>query len=393
MVQSMPDASPPSGTSRTRPGSSRRSCSRRARPATRRSIRAYAYLFNSYYKAVGAAASRAPRAACCRGRPSTRCTPTARTSTRAMAELLATSGAGVAALRRARAAPRAAASGAHAHRRQARVLRATRCGPRLSRDAPLTSPAARARRSTLASRSTRRRRARSATTATASPSTTSARATARSCRPFRSRRASSPAASTLAFIADGGYTRPELWLSDGWATRAARGLARRRSTGSDDGEAAGRASRSRAARRSIADEPVVPRELLRGRRVRALGRRAPADRGRVGARRARTRPSTATSSSRRRSHPRAAQRCGLRSCSATSGSGRRAPTRPIRGYRPARRRARRIQRQVHVQPDGAARRLVRRRRRATCARPTATSSRRTRAGNSRAFVSPRTHED
>src|SRR3546814_6186945 len=42
-------------------------------------------------------------------------------------------------------------------------------------------------------------------------------------RPFRL--ASRPASNAewLAFIADGGYRRPELWLSDGWATVEAEG--------------------------------------------------------------------------------------------------------------------------------------------------------------------------
>ena len=41
----------------------------------------------------------------------------------------------------------------------------------------------------------------------------------------------------LAFIADGGYRRPELWLSDGWATACSSRAGRRRSTGAcEDGE-------------------------------------------------------------------------------------------------------------------------------------------------------------
>ena len=56
----------------------------------------------------------------------------------------------------------------------------------------------------------------------------------------------------------------------------------------------------------VADRPAhagVPRELLRGRRLRALGGRAPADRGRVGSRRARRSASTATSSESGALHP------------------------------------------------------------------------------------------
>ena len=54
---------------------------------------------------------------------------------------------------------------------------------------------------------------------------------------------------------------------------------------------------------------------------------------------------------------------------------------------PAGGRARRVQRQVHVRPDGAARRLVLHARARTSARPTATSSRPPRAGRSRASAS------
>ena len=128
-------------------------------------------------------------------------------------------------------------------------------------------------------------------------------------------------------------------------------------------EAAVHARRRAAARRRRAGRA---RQLLRGRRVRALGGRAPADRGGVGGR------GGGGARARRRQPRRHASRCTRapagggrrrrrppRSSSATSGSGRRAPTRRTRAIRAARRRARRVQRQVHVQPDGAARRLVR----------------------------------
>src|SRR5690606_27552205 len=106
----------------------------------------------------------------------------------------------------------------------------------------------------------------------------------------------------------------------------------------------------------------VSRELLRGRRVRALGRRAPADRGRVGdgggraargrllrrGRRARARAARA----RRGPHGAGApvrRRVGVD----------REPLRRVSGLSPGGGRARRVHRQGHGEPDGVARRLVR----------------------------------
>ena len=63
------------------------------------------------------------------------------------------------------------------------------------------------------------------------------------------------------------------------------------------------------------------------------------------------------------------------------------------GLPAARRRARRVQRQVHGQPAGAARRLLRHARRATRAPPIATSSTPTSAGSSWACASPRRSSD
>ena len=81
-----------------------------------------------------------------------------------------------------------------------------------------------------------------------------------------------------------------------------------------------------------------PRQLLRGRRLRALGRQASADRVRVGGRRAPTWP-LARQFARPPARSAAAARIaadGRRGrCSATSGNGPRAPTCPIRAIAPA----------------------------------------------------------
>ena len=79
-----------------------------------------------------------------------------------------------------------------------------------------------------------------------------------------------------------------------------------------------------------------PRQLLRGRRLRRLGRRAPAHRGGVGARRRRACRSPATSPARAGSPPRrAAGRRACARCSATSGNGPRSAYAPYPGFKPA----------------------------------------------------------
>ena len=183
-------------------------------------------------------------------------------------------------------------------------------------------------------RATTAGRSRSATAATASPSTTSSPVTASTSSPFALADRPVTCGEWLAFIDDGGYERPELWLSDGWATVQAEGWDAplywcRRSTATGGvftlGGAPGRPGRAR-----------LPRQLLRGRRLRPLGRGPPADRGGVGGGRRRTagghegnvldldRPAP------RRPTP----ADGRVASSATSGSGPRSAYSPYPGFRP-----------------------------------------------------------
>jgi ergothioneine biosynthesis protein EgtB len=84
----------------------------------------------------------------------------------------------------------------------------------------------------------------------------------------------------LAFVADGGYDRPELWLSDGWASRQARGWKAAALLGkARHGMVDVHAGRSAAAR---ARRTRLPRQLLRGGRVCPVGRRQAAERSGVG---------------------------------------------------------------------------------------------------------------
>ena len=104
----------------------------------------------------------------------------------------------------------------------------------------------------------------------------------------------------LDFMADGGYRTAALWLSDGWATVNREGWQAPALLGGARRRVARHVARRPAAGR--ARQPRRPRQLLRGRRLRPLGRQAPADRGRVGGRRARP--------ARGRQHARHAARCG-----------------------------------------------------------------------------------
>ena len=174
----------------------------------------------------------------------------------------------------------------------------------------------------------------------------------------------------LKFMADGGYASHDLWLSDGWAKVEAEGWDAPGYWRNIDGAwftltLAGLKPVDPAA-------PVLPRQLLRGRRLRALGRKAPADRGGMGG----CGPRRAAIRRLRRGLAMDAE-C----LSAVSGLPRH------------RRRARRIQRQVHDQPDGPARIIARDARGARRASATAISSIRRRAGSSAGSGSSITAED
>ena len=87
----------------------------------------------------------------------------------------------------------------------------------------------------------------------------------------------------LEFIADGGYRRHELWLSDGWARVNAEGWDAPFYWTELDGQWFEHTLNGTWPVNP--GLPVEPRQLLRGRGLRHLGRQAAAQRGRVGARR------------------------------------------------------------------------------------------------------------
>ena len=338
-----------------------------------RSTRRYDYLFNSYYEAVGPRHPRAARGLLTR--------PVARRGRAAIAgastsAMLDAARARPAATRRAR---RVVLGLHHEQQHQELILTDIKHAARRNPLAPAYRPRRRgaadgrraragARLDRAARRRDRDRRRRARADGDRSRSTTRARATRCCCARSRWPSRLVTCGEYRAFMRDGGYRRPELWLSDGWADgrrpsgwRAPAVLAtarRRRLTLHPRRRAAAR--RRRAGR---------ARQLLRGRRVRALGGRAPADRGGVGGRGAASGPApTTTSSTRGVVSTRAAagrRRRGLRQLFGDVWEWTASAYAPYPGYRARARRARRVQRQVHVQPTGAAGRLVRDAARAT----------------------------
>ncbi len=236
-------------------------------------------LFNSYYNAVGAQHARFERGLLTR--PSLAEVRAYRAHVDAavlrLLERRRAAG-GDRRLRRARPAPRAAAPGADPHRHQARSSGATRCGRSTARALPAPqgdTPALGWRffepglreighagpGFAFDNEGPRHRAFLAAFELAARPVTYG---------------------EYLEFIADGGYSRPELWLSDGWGTAQAAGWRAPLYWREQDG-----GWHQHDARRLAAGRPGragLPRQLLRGRRLRALGRSAPADRGRVGGR-------------------------------------------------------------------------------------------------------------
>ena len=241
---------------------------------------AFAYLFNSYYEAVGPRHPRPERGLL--SRPTVDAIGAYRDHVTAAVLRLADE-AGDPVWREATPLielglqPRAAASGIDADGHQARIF-GQPAAPRLSGAASPCRLVARRRR--RAGSSLPAGCARSAMTETGSRSTTKVRATrsGSSLTVWRSHPVT--CGEYLDFIADGGYRRPEFWLSDGWAGGAAAGLAgaallARRGRRVAHLHAGGRAA-DRAGRAGL------PCQLLRGRRVCPLGRKAPADRGGMG---------------------------------------------------------------------------------------------------------------
>ena len=240
---------------------------------------AYRMLFNSYYEGVGPKYPRSQRGADHPAGRSPRSPRTAATSTRRCSTCSADAHARDAACRRhgrARAAPRAAAPGAAADGHQAR---------------PVAQPAAPAYRP-----APRRRATSAAPTAWVDVDGGLVEVGHHGdgfcfdnelprhrayVHPFRLADGLVTAGEWRAFIDDGGYQRADLWLSDGWYAVQDR-AGTRRCTGSADGD--GWLVHTLGGTRPVDDgEPVVPRQPVRGRRLRPLGRRPPADRAGVGA--------------------------------------------------------------------------------------------------------------
>ena len=131
------------------------------------------------------------------------------------------------------------------------------------------------------------------------PTTTSVPRTRSRSRRSASTRTPVTNAAYLAFVGDGGYDDPRLWTDDGWAWRMEADLEhpqfwRRESAGDWSVAAVRPPARPHPDRRRA--RPA--RLLVRSRRVRALGRQAAADRGRVGVRGDRGAPTPASAGTR-----------------------------------------------------------------------------------------------
>ena len=144
-------------------------------------------------------------------------------------------------------------------------------------------------------------------------------------------------ASTSPSSKDGGYDRPEFWLSDGWGARTRQGW-----SAPLYWEKAGKGWKVMTLAGLLdlpESEPVSPRQLLRGRRLRPMVRRPARHRGRVGDRRRRPARSPATSSNpgsiTRGRHRASPTEAPPPRCFGDVWEWTRSPYTPYPGYRPA----------------------------------------------------------
>ena len=246
----------------------------------------YEYLFNSYYEAVGPRQPRAKRGLLSRPSAAEVCdvpAPRRRAAHAAALDRRRRRARPHAPGRRARDRARGAAPGALAHGHPARVLREPAAagvpagGAHAPRARPRSSRSASSRSTEVCARSARPR-------GQPSRSTTSGRATSDGSSRSRSPIASSPSASSRRSSTTAAIARPSLWLSEGFDFVRAHGPHARLCTPRYEDGPLERVHPGRAARRRRRRAGGA-RQLLRGRRDRALPRRAPADRGRVGDRR------------------------------------------------------------------------------------------------------------
>ena len=158
----------------------------------------------------------------------------------------------------------------------------------------------------------------------------------------------------IRFIEEGAYNRAELWLSDGWAAcQAQQWDAPLYWYQEGDTWQYYTLGGPRTVRRWRAR---LPRELLRSRRIRALGRRKAADRGRVGDRRRGICGRGELPGPDRASPPTSdRQLLDVRRRLAMDVLG----LRSVSGFPPGDRRRRRVQRKVHGEPVRASRRQLR----------------------------------
>ena len=308
--------------------------------------------------------------------------------------------------RRARPAPRAAAPRAAAHGHQARAVVQP---ARLRRTSKPPPPRRAARRAAAHARLSTAASSRSATRPhRRSRSTTSRPRHKVYLEPFRHRRPARDRGRVARVHRRRRLRAGPSCGSPTAGTRCRSTVGTRRCTGATTATTAGRSSRSAAGARSIPNEPVVHVSHYEADAFARWSRRAaarPSSSGSTRSRRSRRSRDAGladTAPQRRPAASRAAP-ARRRACAQAFGDvwqWTASAYLPYPRFAPAAGRGRRVQRQVHERPDGAARRRVRHARRPRPRRPTATSSRPRAAGCSAACASrptrnptPRTRHD